>query len=261
MVSSTISKKAKLLSVLLLVLPLMAAAGSPSVYAQNGALLCSEAFGVLIDLTITPFIGNPRFIGTGMVPFVGDCNDGGDYDLSDSAASQVVKVPSSGPRQGKVLDLGIGALTVNASSNTAQNVVSADSTINNLNFKILGSLLTVDSASVMSFVKISGDCGEGLSYEAGTFLENFTIGGLIGVLIGFVPILIEPTPNLVAVDNLFGITIVLNEQIVEGDGAGDLSVTVNAVHVIFDNAIARLITLDGEIIVGSSYASKVCEDT
>lgn len=259
MASLKISKEAKLLLALLLALPIMVATRSSSVYAQNGASLCSEAYGVFIDLTITPFIGNPIAIDTGKVPFVDGCNDNGDYDLSNSAASQVIKVPSAGPNQGKVLDISIGALTVNASSDTQENIVSADSTINSLNVKILQSLLTVNATSVMSFVEISGECGN-LAYDAGTFLENFTLGGLIGTLIGFNPILIPPSPNLVVVDNLFGITIILNEQIVEGDEEDYLKVTVNAVHVIFDNAIARLLNLDGEIIVGSSTAIKDCED-
>jgi hypothetical protein len=68
----------------------------------------------------------------------------------------------------------------------------------------------------------------------------------------------HPLPNTILVNTL-GIKVVLNEQIVSGDGVTGLSITVNAIHVYLTNVnVAGVGILNGDIIVAQSKAERNC---
>jgi hypothetical protein len=58
---------------------------------------------------------------------------------------------------------------------------------------------------------------------------------------------------------LLGIKIVLNEQIVTGDGVNTRGLTVNAIHIyLTDVEIAGIGIVTGDIIIAQSKAQRHC---
>jgi len=68
--------------------------------------------------------------------------------------------------------------------------------------------------------------------------------------------LANPAVNTILFD-LGGLKIVLNEQVVTGDGTTTAGIEVNAVHVTFANTVVGAGLLNGEIILGHAQASQI----
>lgn len=79
--------------------------------------------------------------------------------------------------------------------------------------------------------------------------------GVIGIPVPALPL--HPEPNT-SVDldalGIVGVSLVLNEQVREGDGVRSLSLTSNALHLTLN--VAGLIT--GDVVIASSAASLTC---
>jgi uncharacterized repeat protein (TIGR01451 family) len=105
---------------------------------------------------------------------------------------------------------------------------------------------------------VSGDCGGGSLTAAGTTtIENGSAGGTLGLGL---TIAVNPPPNFELI-NLLGIRVVLNEQIVTGDGVTGRGITVNAIHVDLTNTALTLIgALSGDIIISQSQAQVQCNE-
>jgi uncharacterized repeat protein (TIGR01451 family) len=159
---------------------------------------------------------------------------------------------------GQILQTGL--LEVNAASTVpGSDSVSADATVDDLEILIveLLQLLTISADTVQSTADISGTCGDVLTATGTTTIENATVGGTLGAGLS---ISVNPAPNTVLL-NLSGITVILNEQIIGGDGVNSRSLTVNAIRISLDNVLLTAIgTLSGDIIISQSQAQLLCDE-
>lgn len=115
---------------------------------------------------------------------------------------------------------------------------------------LLGLGVTADS--IFSNSEITGTCGN-LQVNASSTIIN----GLVNVGASSVSLAANAAPNTsvnVAALGLAGVSIILNEQIISGDGDNSLSVVTNALHIHF-NIDLLLVDLSGDIILGSSGAA------
>jgi uncharacterized repeat protein (TIGR01451 family) len=116
-------------------------------------------------------------------------------------------------------------------------------------------LLKVGADVVESRAGISGSCGGDLTAAGGTTLANARAASLLGLALR---IDASPAPNTVLL-NLLGLRVVLNEQIVGGDGVSGRSIAVNAIHVSLNNALLTgLGLLSGDVVIAHSEARVAC---
>jgi hypothetical protein len=108
----------------------------------------------------------------------------------------------------------------------------------------------LEATTIQSTAEVSGDFGA-LVRTGTTTLEGLSILGI--------PVLdVTPAPNTVLLE-LLGITIIANEQTITGDGISAAGIEVNALHIIFDDAVAGLGLLSGNIIISHSEAELIAE--
>jgi hypothetical protein len=125
-----------------------------------------------------------------------------------------------------------------------------------LQLPILGglSLLSIGASTIASSASVA-DAG-GLLAAGDTTIEDLTLGG--SILDGLLPISLAlyaaPDPNTVLLD-LLGVKITLNEQMQGAFGDNGLALTTNAMHIAFDDYLLGGSLLNGDIIIGSSYAA------
>lgn len=146
-----------------------------------------------------------------------------------------------------------GTLVVNAASNVDGGAgvrsASADASVEGLGIGgAIGAVLTLSSTTLGSSASVTGNGALGASGTA--TLEDLAIS-VLGVPLA---IPANPAPNTVLID-LAGVRIVLNEQILTGDGASGLALAVNALHIEFTNAVLGLGLLNGEIVISHSEAA------
>lgn len=213
----------------------------------------SSSFGAFADLTLVPLIGpginidlGPISTASGIAP----------PDYSD--ADTVLSTGLSTGQTGNILSTGV--LATNASSVIANDNTSADATVDGLSLSVVGALplLTIGADTVVSTADVSGDCGAGsLTATGATTIENGSAGGTLGLGLSIAS---NPSPNFELI-NLLGIRVVLNEQIVTGDGVTSRGITVNAIHVDLTNTVLSLIgVLSGDIIIAQSKAQVQCNE-
>jgi hypothetical protein len=219
--------------------------------AAGSSIASSSAFGESVASNLLPFVGSGVVIGSGPLPSAAGTAPP-PYSDSDSVASVAV---SSVPT-GQILSTGV--MTVNATSTVpGGNNVHADATVNGVDVDVVTALvtklLTLDATVVQSTADIDGPCGTLVA--TGTTTLASASGTLNGVPLA---IAANPPPNTVLV-NTAGIRVVLNEQLLSGDGVTSLSLTVNAIHITFTNVVVGGIgILNGDIIIASSHAQRVC---
>jgi uncharacterized repeat protein (TIGR01451 family) len=116
-------------------------------------------------------------------------------------------------------------------------------------------LLTLHADEVRSSAAIGGTCGSGLTATGATTLVNAAAGGTLGLGLH---IGASVAPNTVLL-NLLGVRVVLNEQIVSGDGVTSRAIAVNALHVSVQNSLlGALGRLSGDVVIAHSEARVVC---
>jgi len=213
----------------------------------------SSSFGAFADLTLVPLIGPGINIDLGPVSTASG-NAPPDYSDADT----VLSTGLSTGQTGNILSTGV--LATSASSVIANDNTSADATVDNLSLSIVGALqlLSIGADTVVSTADVSGDCGTGsLTATGATTIENASAGGTLGLGL---TIASSPSPNFELI-NLLGIRVVLNEQIVTGDGVTSRGITVNAIHVDLTNTVLSLIgVLSGDIIIAQSQAQVQCNE-
>lgn len=213
----------------------------------------SSSFGAFADLTLLPLIGPGINIDLGPVS---TASGSAPPDYSD--ADTVLSTGISTGLTGNILSTGV--LATNASSIIANDNTSADATVDDLSLSVVGALplLTIGADTVVSTADVSGDCGAGsLTATGTTTIEGASVGGTLGLGLS---IDVNPPPNFELI-NLLGIRVVLNEQIVTGDGVTSRGITVNAIHVDLTNTILSLIgALSGDIIISQSQAQVQCNE-
>ncbi|HEX4962642.1 MAG TPA: DUF11 domain-containing protein [Thermoanaerobaculia bacterium] len=155
---------------------------------------------------------------------------------------------------GEVLRTG---LLINRVDGAADGATSASSTLNTLRLSLVPvqPLLTLGADEVRSSAEVHGPCGSALTASGSTTLVNARAGGVLGLALHLAA---NPAPNTVLL-NLLGVRLVLNEQLVGGDGVHTRSMTVNAIHLSLNNALlAGIAGLTGDVVISHSEVSLDC---
>ncbi len=155
---------------------------------------------------------------------------------------------------GTVLHTG---LLLSHTDSAAAGQVSSNATVHDLGLSLVpvAPLLTLHADEVRSSAAIGGTCGSGLTATGTTTLVNAAAGGTLGLGLH---IGASVAPNTVLL-NLLGVRVVLNEQIVSGDGVTSRAIAVNAIHVSVQNSLlGALGRLSGDVVIAHSEARVVC---
>jgi PEP-CTERM motif len=181
------------------------------------------------------------------------------YNVSNSVASLNQSAVLTGGLAGTTERLQTGLLTSN-STGTATGA-SATATVNNLSTGIgLTALNDLALASIFRFgattiqSQSTASSIGGLSASGATTIEGLTLGGSALQNFEFNAALFSnPAPNTVLFD-FGGLSIILNQQIRNGDGLNSLGITTNAINVGFNNFVAGTGLANGNIIIGQTRA-------
>jgi hypothetical protein len=146
-----------------------------------------------------------------------------------------------------------GALLVNAASDVdgapGARSASADASVESFGIGgALSALIALSSTTVGSSAQVTADGA--LAAAGDAVLEDLAIS-VLGTPLA---IPASPAPNTVLLD-AGGIRIVLNEQLLSGDGTSGLALAVNALRIEFTNAVLGLGLLNGQIVIAHSEAS------
>ncbi len=250
-----------------LILVLLSGAGAAQAQDSSGS-----AFGESIDLSIdSAFSLVTVEAQSGPLPMVSDGTPP-PYNTSDSLASvdvdALVKLSVLPAVAVGILDTGL--LEVETSGNDSPEADSSAS-VADVDLTLLGNILLpllvgVEADAVVSTASASGSCDSGLTASGTTSLVGASLASALGELAGIVGALdASPAPNTVLLDlDLLGghLRIVLNEQILTGDGTTSRGITVNAIHITLDQLpIAGIITdVTGDVIISQSQAEVTCAE-
>jgi uncharacterized repeat protein (TIGR01451 family) len=239
-----VSRRPFLVSVLSL--SLFATVAAPA--AQGQAVGAARAFGEEVHLTLQPLLGVGVQVSSGPLPVA----QGGPSPFTQQVSLASLSL-SLGP-YGEVLRNG---LMVNRVDGAADGTTSASSTLDRLRLSLVPvqPLLTLKADAVRSKAEVHGTCGSALTASGSTALVNAGAGGILGLGLHLSA---NPAPNSVVL-NLLGVRLVLNEQIVGGDGVRTRSLTVNAIHLSIHNALLAAVGgLSGDVVISHSEASLEC---
>jgi hypothetical protein len=232
----------------------LAIAATPAV-AQTAS---SSAYGVSADLQV----GSAVSVGVGPVATAAGSGPP-PYDqtttvlsVNQNLALGTVAATTFSQR------INTGVLTSTASSDFPLDpAATASATINNLSAGLSSKLPLLPSLSLLG---ISADTVKststitttgGLNATGSTIIEGLSLDGLgLGGLLVNGSLFVNPTANTVLVD-LLGLRIVLNEQIVTGDGISSLEIETNAIRATFTDFLLGGRLLNGDLVFASSQAS------
>lgn len=231
-----------------------------------------SAYGESVDVTVSvPLVGDLS-VTSGPIPQV-MAQTPPDFDETDSLANVSVGAGIALVPGGVLSILDTGLLQVTTEGDGTPGVQSS-ATVDDVDVA-LGSdlvglllLLGIEADTIASTAEIGGSCGA-LMPEGSTTLENATLDGSVPGLLGLdVDLAVNPAPNTVLLagnvdiggGEIVDIRLVLNEQIVSGDGVATSEVTVNAIHLTASGLDIGLgLGLDADIIIGQSQASATCD--
>lgn len=226
----------------------------------------SDGYAISADLNLTLVVP----IASASVSPLGNATGTAPGTYGDTAHVASVDVNSGSFLFGlaTLLHLGTGIIDSSASSD-ANGVLSSatttgTTTINNLGVGIaelpLATLLNVSATTLSSTSQVTG--GFGTLNATGSSLVTGLKIDLLGVnLISTdVNANVSLAPNTgVDVNGLVGLSVLLNEQIVTGDGISTRGITTNAIHIRFDAVsldlgLSGTALLTGDVIIGHSAA-------
>lgn len=250
----------------------------------------SAGYGAQIDLSVAGLINVnalsllPGQVSSGIAP--------APYDRSASALNLNVDAGIGiGPILGTEVSFDLATATGLLSSSAESNVnglmgsryVTAMGQVDGLSLNVAKSLVTapllgttsstllgLNATTIASNAQISGDYGS-LSATGTSVIKDLslTVAGatinipsLLGAY-GYIDVngvlTAEPNTTLLNVGGVANLRLVLNEQIVTGDGVNDLGIEVNAIHLYFDGINLNVPLIDnllvGDIVLGHSQAS------
>lgn len=220
--------------------------------AQAQVAGSSDAAGVIVGISVD---GSAE-LELAPVPFVQGAAPPA-YDNVNSVAS----VAAISGLLGTVVETGVAEVQA-ASDLPGTTISSSRSTVENLEVAIGGllTLLGVTATEVESTAQVSGECGVGLAPSGSTAIVDgeAIVSGVVGVTV----LSSAPAPNseplLISLGPL-AIRMILNEQIITGDGVDVSSITVNAIHIELTGANIPLVgSVRGDIIIGQSQATIDC---
>jgi len=190
--------------------------GATSAHSNS---VSGEAFGISV---------NAAGVRVGPTPHVVLPPDGG--MVSDQLLNISVPNAAASTTLGVVTTGSIGPSTASAQSSAS---------VENVN--LLNGLVT--SRIVVAMSSSTADGSTATSTSAGSTLIGLSINGSS-------PTDVTPPPNTRI--SLPGVTVILNEQIFEGDGVHTSALTVNMIHVVLNDPVTGTIT--GDIIVTSAHS-------
>jgi uncharacterized repeat protein (TIGR01451 family) len=211
-----------------------------------GSITHGNAYGEQLSLTLQTLLANVQ-ASSGPLPSV----SGDTTPFNQDATTLSVSVGLGG--QGNVLRTGLLLSHTDSSSPTQ---VSSNATVHNLGVSLLPAapLLSLQADEVQSSAAIGGACGA-LTTTGSSNLANAGLGGTLGLGL---KVSANPAPNTVLL-NLLGLRVVLNEQILGGDGMTSRSIGVNAIHISLQNSLlGALGRLTGDIVIAHSEAQVSC---
>lgn len=200
----------------------------------------SNGHGLSADITL--LVANLQVLPQGYA----DGTAPGPYAQSDSVLNATFTTAG-------LANIGAGVLSGEANSNvdglTGTRTTSGTGMVTDLGSDlVLGTILNLTAGVVQSDSMVSGDYGS-LSANGSSILTDVDLS----VLGADVFVDANAAPNTVLFDAL-GIQIVLNEQIMGGNGVDSRSLEVNAIRISFDDVAAGLGLLNGDIKIAHSYA-------
>ncbi|WP_191621224.1 DUF11 domain-containing protein [Marinihelvus fidelis] len=233
-----------------------------------------SAFGESVEVTVSVPLLPDVVVTSGPIPSVtGQAAPA--FDESDSLASVSVGASIASILGTDLLTiLETGLLEVTTEGDVSP-YVDSSSTVNGVDLNLgsdillgLTLLLGLDADTIGSTASIGGSCGA-LAPSGATLLENAVLSGTVASAVGIDGLVqATPAPNtiLLAGDvdigggDIVDIMVILNEQVVGGDGVTSSSITVNAIRVVASGLDIGLgLGLDAEIIIGQSTASADCD--
>ncbi len=217
----------------------------------------SLGFGESVNITLSigqtsiPISSGPLPVASGLAPIP--------YNETDSVLSESFNDPIFQ----NITRFSTDQMLANANSDVDGGVgdrfSSADATVNNLLIDLASPIpmgpISFVASTVQSSASVSGD------------INNFIVNGtsaLVEAILNIngnqIPVSSTPLANT-TVHSEPGLSVILNEQIVVGDGIVSRGIEVNAVHIIFDNFFlfdvpnAGPAFVDGDIRIAHSEAS------
>ena len=206
-----------------------------------------DAYGEQISLKLQTLLATVQVSSGPLSTVSGDTSP---FNKDASALSLNVGLGSLGT----VLHTG---LLLSHTDSASPSQVSSNATVHDLGISLVpvAPLLTLHADEVRSSAVIGGTCGSALTATGSTTLVNAGVGGTLGLGL---QIDASVPPNTVLL-NLLGVRVVLNEQIVGGDGLTSRTINVNAIHISIQNSLlGPLGRLTGDIVIAHSDAQVVC---
>ena len=182
-----------------------------------------EAFGVSVNASV-----DGAGVTVGPTPHVVLCPDGG------MAADRLLKI--SVPKV-----VSSQTLAVATTGSIGPNSASAQSSATVEQLNLLNGVVTAQLVVAMSSSTANGS-------TASSTGEGSTLIGLS--INGSAPVDVTPPPNTTIA--IPGGAVMLNEQVLEGDGVHTSAITVNMIHVVLKDPLTGTITAD--IIVSSAHS-------
>ncbi len=222
-------------------------------FNAKAEIASGSAYGADIFVSL-PLLGN---IDVGPLP-PGATGSGSDSfgPIHDQTASIAVAI---GPVLGTRATANTGLLTGDVSYVNplppVNSVTSATGAVTNVNVgaNVLAiPTVNVTADAISSTSQITGGCGALTPTGISTLVNAAATVGLNPLLV----LPVNPAPNTVLL-NLLGISLVLNEQTVGGNGATSSSISTNALHLEVSTLAALGINVD--IILGHSQAAVTCD--
>jgi hypothetical protein len=207
----------------------------------------------MVDLNIGPLDGDPFKLTSARSPLVS-----GSAPPSYSLGGALPELSMTHPMTGELLSTDMMSVAASGGTGSQNNIALGNSEVDHLHLQIteLSNLLSVHANHISSSAVVEGTCCTGFVASGQSMFSDGSLDCLIG---SGLPIAGAPAPNTVMLDGA-GMRIVLNEQIVEGDGRRSLSMTVNAVHIHLDQVLVTgLGSISGNIYLGQSTAGLDCE--
>jgi len=238
-------RRLKVAVAMLILLAAIASAGGRAEAADP--VTRGDAYGEQISLKLQTLLATLQVSSGPLSTVSGDTSP---FNKDASALSLNVGLGSFGT----VLHTG---LLLSHTDSASPSQVSSNATVHDLGISLVpvAPLLTLHADEVRSSAVIGGTCGSALTATGSTTLVNAGVGGTLGLGLR---INASVPPNTVLL-NLLGVRVVLNEQIVGGDGLTSRTINVNAIHISIQNSLlGPLGRLTSDIVIAHSDAQIVC---
>ena len=183
-----------------------------------------------------------------------------DYALTGSAASLNQSL-ALGVLSNTAINQAITTGLISTSASATLPAASGSATVNNLSTGLTTRLSVAPSLNILGIAANSVTSTSSINASGPlTAIGTTSITGLnlSGLALGATSIdgaaFVNPAVNAVLL-NVLGLRIVLNEQLLTGDGLTTRGLTTNAIHATFTNFLVGGGLLSGDLIVGQSTAA------